>query len=699
MKKGYVLIVVLMGLIIAMPAYAVPIGYYPGLQELIDRADAIVILRIDRHLTDFRSPTFYSTHECYIYQTIKGNIPKNTRINLQLMNTEASFVTPYAHGSTHLIFLMKKATEDEPTEYRTLTFKGAQILLSPLGQEKAPEGKTIEQKIKKLIRDSIAYQAKEHEKKQMFLKAMLAQQKAAELSSKPGVLVEEGKTKSQSESSEFRAVDFEGYFEDSASGGQALEQLWNDRNKDLRDADEILNTVRRGLRHYSSSGNILRWIGNLFIWGKNPQNEKAIELMYHASGSPNRGLYGDAIYFGLSVTKNKTPEILRAMAAVAMKTEDYYNVTGRILWGCRNQKNELIACLDPYLNSDDTSIRQKAQDVKDYFMDRKAFMAKRAKQHEESVQQEYGDKLGQFKDKLLNGNSQTRLDTLKQLQSKGIMSIVDTSFLDAFQACTKDSDPKVRTRAARMMGGQFIWNSGPQNQQAIEILAELLNDSDRPTCYAAVYYGLSTVRSPSKELVRKMLATILDDREINYYGRVIWGIRRNKQACVEILEEWMNQSEQDNQRAVKAFEIYEDVSAQQLPEEYTQRFAGQKSNAHEGLVAMCFQANPVSKEKLQKQFFELLINSNQIQKVLDFYIVESRETAVGMFICDNLADRNAIRSALAKDGLFQVAGYMHGKIGPTGSGWIDSLKMFRIRNKLNRVSLPKPAGQVNGKGR
>ena len=91
------------------------------------------------------------------------------------MNTEASFVTPYAHGSTHLMFLMKKATEDEPTEYRTLTFKGAQILLSPLGHEKAPEGKTIEDKVRKLIEDAIVYHAKELEKRQKFLKGMVGE--------------------------------------------------------------------------------------------------------------------------------------------------------------------------------------------------------------------------------------------------------------------------------------------------------------------------------------------------------------------------------------------------------------------------------------------------------------------------------------------------------------------------------------------
>jgi len=175
MKKKCIMAIISLVLLVTLVSNAVPIGYYPGLKKLIDSADAIVILRIDRHLSGFGSATHYSTHECFIYQTIKGDIPKNTRIKLQLMNTEGSFATPYAWGSTHLMFLMKKAAEDEPTDYRTLTFKGAQILLSPLGHEKTPEGKTIEQKVKKLIKNAIAYQAEEHQKRQKFLKTMLGQ--------------------------------------------------------------------------------------------------------------------------------------------------------------------------------------------------------------------------------------------------------------------------------------------------------------------------------------------------------------------------------------------------------------------------------------------------------------------------------------------------------------------------------------------
>ena len=105
MKSSYIMTVVLMGFLVTTTVNAVEVGYYPGLRKLVDKADAIVILRIDRHLSDFGSPKLYSTHECYIYQTLKGNIPPNSKINLQLMDTRVNFRTPYAWLSTHLMFL------------------------------------------------------------------------------------------------------------------------------------------------------------------------------------------------------------------------------------------------------------------------------------------------------------------------------------------------------------------------------------------------------------------------------------------------------------------------------------------------------------------------------------------------------------------------------------------------------------------
>ena len=95
---------------------AVLIGNFSGLDKLIDTADAIVILRVDRHVTDFGSPTLRSTHDCYVYQSLKGNIPLNKTIRLQLMDTGTSSVTPYAIGSTHLMFLAKQYGPDVPTD-------------------------------------------------------------------------------------------------------------------------------------------------------------------------------------------------------------------------------------------------------------------------------------------------------------------------------------------------------------------------------------------------------------------------------------------------------------------------------------------------------------------------------------------------------------------------------------------------------
>jgi hypothetical protein len=158
-------------LITPQAAWAVIIGYYPGLDALIEQADAVVILRIDGQKGDFGSPTLLSTHDCYIYQSLKGEIPIGQRITLRLMDTRSEFVTPYAVGSTHLMFLKK-----EGTQYRTLAIQGANVQLSPLGHEKMPEGATVKERVAALIEGATAYRQQEHEKELAFLKGLMNEQ-------------------------------------------------------------------------------------------------------------------------------------------------------------------------------------------------------------------------------------------------------------------------------------------------------------------------------------------------------------------------------------------------------------------------------------------------------------------------------------------------------------------------------------------
>ncbi len=161
-------------LIITGSAWAVVIGYFPGIQKLINKADAIVILRIDSHIKYRRFlDEVYTTHSCYIYQSLKGDIPINKRIKLDLLNTRAKFVPPFDLGSTHLMFLTKKRSKDEPTDYRTIEYIGANIILSPFNHEKIPKGKTIKDKIKNLIKKSIKYKKQEMDKELAFLNSLL----------------------------------------------------------------------------------------------------------------------------------------------------------------------------------------------------------------------------------------------------------------------------------------------------------------------------------------------------------------------------------------------------------------------------------------------------------------------------------------------------------------------------------------------
>lgn len=153
----------------AIPAHAVLIGNFPGLEEMIAKADAVVILRVDRHVDTQSNPTRYTTHDCFIYQTLKGEVSAGKRIQLRLMDTRSSFVTPYALLSTHLMFLTKKRSPNEPTDYRTIEFEGAHFCVPPTENETMPKGKNVRQRIESLLKRSIEYNQEVHENNQAFL--------------------------------------------------------------------------------------------------------------------------------------------------------------------------------------------------------------------------------------------------------------------------------------------------------------------------------------------------------------------------------------------------------------------------------------------------------------------------------------------------------------------------------------------------
>ncbi len=153
------------------------------------------------------------------------------------------------------------------------------------------------------------------------------------------------------------------YLPDDPEGGKALDELYDAVDKDARPADEVVRTVRNGLRRTKhDQGDILRWFGNRFICGKDPQLLEAIELMYHAT-SLNRKV---AINFGLLPVKYKSPNILKVLTDIAMTMDDP-NDLDEIALGCDGNEDSLIYYLEPYLRSDDETMREKAKNLERIF--------------------------------------------------------------------------------------------------------------------------------------------------------------------------------------------------------------------------------------------------------------------------------------------------------------------------------------------
>jgi hypothetical protein len=71
------------------------------------------------------------------------------------------------------MFLTKKRTPDEPTDYRTIEFRGANTRLTPFGHEKMPDGKTIRDQVADILKRTVEYNKKQHEEEQAFLNQMI----------------------------------------------------------------------------------------------------------------------------------------------------------------------------------------------------------------------------------------------------------------------------------------------------------------------------------------------------------------------------------------------------------------------------------------------------------------------------------------------------------------------------------------------
>jgi len=325
------------------------------------------------------------------------------------------------------------------------------------------------------------------------------------------------------------APNFESFFPDDTVAGARLDDLERNGSLDQLPPDEMISAVQKGLRRSKTrTMGILRSLGNRFIWGRHPQNAAAIELMYHASAASRDIGSGEAsycaVYFGLSVTDPKTPNILRTLADICMHSDDP-NMLSRVAWGVRSQQADCVAFLTPFLESSDEKVKDKAHLVKQILTGKINAFEWATEEARKKAAANFSGELPEIKRVLGSGTSQERRQMLDLIQKNRLELIMDESFIPAFAACVRDIDARVRSQAVIVAGYNWVWNAKQQSRAVIDIMLQSSYDPAPEVRYNAVYYGLSTIHEKSDAVVHRLMEmTFHEDEHSDLPSRISWGL-------------------------------------------------------------------------------------------------------------------------------------------------------------------------------
>ncbi len=365
----------------------------------------------------------------------------------------------------------------------------------------------------------------------------------------------------------YLAPDSQKFFPENVEAGTELDRVFLQRGPEFKPDEAVLKLIRQGLRSTRAHRTIIvRWVGNTYIWGKDAQNPDAIELMYHAADfrGPMTDPFGTrhyAVYFGLSVVQKKSPAILRTLVDLSLAVDDP-NDLDRIAWGCKSQRDELLAFVEPHLKSENAAIREKAQVLEQIFQGKLKAFGWSAEQARLRALAKYGEQLPKFKTILNEGTSEERLQLLVKIVDEQIFRIMDDSFLPAFAKCAEDSDSQVRNQVVIVAGGHWIWWREKQNPDAIQLMLTMSRDQDDQVRYNAVYYGLSTVRNKKDDVINRLLELAFEAPLSDLPGRVTWGLSTDKPRTKVLLTNMINGK--DEELARKARQHFKELTGEEF---------------------------------------------------------------------------------------------------------------------------------------
>jgi uncharacterized protein (TIGR03067 family) len=188
-------------------------------------------------------------------------------------------------------------------------------------------------------------------------------------------------------------------------------------------------------------------------------------------------------------------------------------------------------------------------------------------QAEEESKESLAARLPAIKQSLANGNSAERLESINVLRrNRSLMSLMDDSFIDAWAACTKDKNVKVRREVARSLGYRWPWESGKEpNARAVNLILELSHDQDRQVRYNCVYHGLQGIPDKPDAIVQRLVDIGVESPyENNLYDAIGRGLRKNGEQAEKYLTRYLGEENTEEIR-FRAYIMYTQFLRKQPP--------------------------------------------------------------------------------------------------------------------------------------
>jgi RNA polymerase sigma factor (sigma-70 family) len=361
----------------------------------------------------------------------------------------------------------------------------------------------------------------------------------------------------------YEPPDFEAYFPDDPQGAAKLKALWEAKDRDARPVAEVISTVRQGLRRaeYEVQSEVIRWVGQRYVWGQSPQNDEAIELMYHASDIPGDPEYASSLchwaaYFGISTVRPLTPAILHALADSCMRSDEHNNLW-RVAWAVNGQQVEFLAYLKPYRESNDQAVRAKAAAVEQIMKGELDAGNWWYEQKARKVRTKFGDLFPELRRTLKEGTSGQRTTVLETIERDEITYALDATFIEPFRACAGDKDPAVRVKVAEHLGA-FFRGGEPLENGALELALRLAADREPAVVSLAVSRGLLDLVDKPEAVVRAlvMYAISADDQEL--YTKIKNELEGDRGTTAKILDEVVRGP--DKSTATRARAVYRELT-------------------------------------------------------------------------------------------------------------------------------------------